>query len=407
VTETAVCLKCGSPIQSGTGFGMVACGQCGEINMLGSQSADVLSLQPLQEMPAPLEQQESPPEQHTPPEQYMAPVPGTGFSEQSEQMNPDFMATRIRAPIPEEEGGGQEEPDLQAATRVLQPDSSPQFKDVAEFGNQDLPATGQGALVYDIKIYGIDTLEFRQQLADCLNDKRLGMDTTELISQIKKGVLRLDQVNPVKAAVLINRLKRLPFKVSWSSQQLIKGLKTILFFIFLSSLSTPALSAEWGRHEVNLKGYATRITNAQEEIQALIVKKNQNRDPQVRDQLLKEIIKKNDDLKRIYKDYKNEKEHVRFEHPEMGDKTERKYRHVKLKSLEDLEGEQGLDGQLSKVKRKVEEQYPSGDKPVEKKPKSVEVKSEAETKPTPRLRTQLPEETPATKLPEKLPEKHE
>jgi len=301
VNEQATCLKCGSALPNGAGFGMVACPQCGEINMFEA-----------------------------------TPV----------------VADTVQVEKSVEDGS-------QAVTHILQADSEPDLKDIAGFGNQSLPATGQGALVYDIIISGVDTVELRQQLADCLSDKRFGLDINAVISNIKKGVLHLDHVNPVKATVLLGRLKHLPFKIIWNSQQLIKGMKVFLFFI-LFSLS--AEGAEWGRHEVNLKGYATRINSAQEEIQVLVVKKNQNRDPKVRDELLLEIIKKNNDLKRIYKEFKTEKEHVRFEHPEQGDQAERKYRHVKMKSLEDLENEQGLDGQLSRVKRKIETQYTTPEK---------------------------------------------
>jgi hypothetical protein len=58
-----------------------------------------------------------------------------------------------------------------------------------------------------------------------------------------------------------------------------------------------------------------------------------------------------------YKDFKTESDHVRFEHPEEGDKTERKYRRYKLKSVEELEAEAGSGGQLDRTKKKAESIY--------------------------------------------------
>jgi hypothetical protein len=238
----------------------------------------------------------------------------------------------------------------------LQEVASPNFDDVVEFGNQELPSMAPGVLVYDIKISGVDTAEIRESLVSCLSDKRLGMNPAEILAQVRKGELVLPKVNPAKASVILSRIKHLPFKVSWSSQQLVKAIKVLLFFIVPLS---GADASEWGRHEVNLKGYAVKLTNGQDDLRAMIKKKNENSDPSKRDAHLAEITKKNADLRRIYKEFKDEKEHIRFEHPEQGDKAERRYRHLKLRSLEELENEPGLDGQLSRLKKKVEETYPA------------------------------------------------
>lgn len=303
MSETFPCPKCGTSLSTGAGFGMVSCTQCGEIILL--DQATMQRAVPLPEVPE---------------------VP---------EVSPENPA----------------------------PEANSDFQDVVDFGNQELPPTSTGVLLYDVKISGIDTLELREAVAECLRDKKLGLDPHFVLSQIKEGILVLNQLHPVRATLLLSRLKYLPFKITWTSQQLVKSTKMIAALLagLLLSRAAPVLASEWGRHEVNLKGYIAKMNNGQEEIEALIKKKNENKDPKVRDEILKEINKKNEELRKVYKDFRSEEEHVRFEHPEQGDKTIRKYRHFKLKSIEELENESSLDGQLTRLKIKAEKTYPKSE----------------------------------------------
>jgi hypothetical protein len=157
----------------------------------------------------------------------------------------------------------------------------------------------------------------------------------------------------VKAAVILSRLKHLPFKISWQSKQLVKALVILVLFFGMGK----SFAGDWATHEASLRNTAIRIGSMQDDLKALIVKKNKNKDPVERDKLLDEIKKKDEELKRLYENFRAEKEHVIYEHPEQGDDTERKYKHVKLKSLEEMEGESGVDGQLNRLKAKVERTY--------------------------------------------------
>jgi DNA polymerase II small subunit/DNA polymerase delta subunit B len=139
-----------------------------------------------------------------------------------------------------------------------------------------------------------------------------------------------------------------------------KFILSLASFVFIfqgATFASNAMAESWGRHEVNLKGYQIKIRNSEDELRELIAKKNSNRNPKVRDEILKEIIQKSEDLKKTFADMKSEEEHIRFQHPEKGDETERKYRHLRLKSVKDLENEVGVDGQLSRLKAKVKDKY--------------------------------------------------
>ena len=95
--------------------------------------------------------------------------------------------------------------------------------DVAAFGNAELPTASSGALVYNIHIEGIDTIELRQEFVHALEDRRLGFDSKAVMRSIIAGRLDLVYLNPVKASVLLGRIKNLPITVSWIAEQLIKG----------------------------------------------------------------------------------------------------------------------------------------------------------------------------------------
>jgi len=413
MSKTITCPKCSSAVKGATGLGMVECPKCGEYLLIGGEDLPeikdaserpvssggfsfpkvpklevetVFSLGPDQQdesnrsggLDSGLKAREPKADE---PESHGAGAQGAaggrfeaGVDAQGEVHAEGQGDAQGLPPIPPHIGtpglGTSEEP---LRTTVLDVDygdleqplpkaASPEFQDVLEYGNQVQPSQDFGALVYDVHIGGIDTVEVRKELSQCLQDKRLGIDVQRLLAQIKEGEMILEKLNPVKASVLLNRLRHFPFKISWSSRQLVKDL-TAWALIFSTAISMgvgfgqEARAAEWARHEINLKGMAIKIENLQDDIRALIEKKKESKSADEKEELMKDIVKKNGELKKIYKDFKAEKEHVRFEHPEQGDKTERAYRHLKLKSLEELQDETGLDGQLSRLKKKVETSY--------------------------------------------------
>lgn len=87
------------------------------------------------------------------------------------------------------------------------------LSEVAKFSNSD---QAYGPLSYSVTIEEIDTKETRQQLAEALNDPKFQWDSRELLKKIKMGKLQLENLNPVKASVLVYRLQALPVKVSWT-----------------------------------------------------------------------------------------------------------------------------------------------------------------------------------------------
>jgi hypothetical protein len=69
--------------------------------------------------------------------------------------------------------------------------------------------------VYDIFIGNIETAEDRKLLLDLISDEKLGLNSYSILESIKDARLDILQVVPVKASVLITRLRPYQFELSW------------------------------------------------------------------------------------------------------------------------------------------------------------------------------------------------
>lgn len=154
---------------------------------------------------------QSVPEEMAPPEE--------PYLEPAEEIPP---GTEIETPqdYGQQAGGGGEVPyDFsQTLDRVTTVDTSPStpdtndFSDVTEFANADTTA---GPLTYAVIIEGIESSRLLMQLKEAMTDSRFGWDVQEILNQVGSGRLVLRGLSPAKASVLINRIKYLPFKISW------------------------------------------------------------------------------------------------------------------------------------------------------------------------------------------------
>lgn len=86
------------------------------------------------------------------------------------------------------------------------------FSDVESFANSNSTV---GPLTYTVTIEDINTKEVRAELKEALADKKFQWDASELIKKIKGGKLVLDDLGPVKASVVIHRIRELKVKISW------------------------------------------------------------------------------------------------------------------------------------------------------------------------------------------------
>ncbi len=83
------------------------------------------------------------------------------------------------------------------------------------YANSELSSARDGLLLFKILISGIDSKELRESLREALEDSRFAWSADQLMASISKGALSIENVSPVKATILINRIKRLPVKIVW------------------------------------------------------------------------------------------------------------------------------------------------------------------------------------------------
>lgn len=115
----------------------------------------------------------------------------------TEEVPYDFNSTLDRA---------QEQPPLGGT-----PDTA-DFSDVTDFANANAAA---GPLTYVVIIDGIESSYLLMQLKEAMTDSRFAWDVSALLTQVGGGRLVLSGLSPAKASVLINRIKYLPFQISW------------------------------------------------------------------------------------------------------------------------------------------------------------------------------------------------
>lgn len=91
------------------------------------------------------------------------------------------------------------------------PDTS-DFSDVTDFANAN---TSAGPLSYTVRIEGVDSSRLLAQLKEAMTDSHFGWDIESVLTNMGGGHIVLRGLTPAKASVLINRIKYLPFKISW------------------------------------------------------------------------------------------------------------------------------------------------------------------------------------------------
>lgn len=89
---------------------------------------------------------------------------------------------------------------------------TPDFSDVTDYANSNETV---GPLTYTVIIEGIDSSHLVLQLKEAITDSRFGWNIEDILNQIGQGRLVLTGLSPAKGSVLINRIKYLPFKISW------------------------------------------------------------------------------------------------------------------------------------------------------------------------------------------------
>jgi hypothetical protein len=183
----ANCPKCRAELLQD--FGLVTCSSCGNVSILDIMGDIQETAAPAEQMPPPLHQ-EAQAEAFPAEESANFENPFMNFD-----LNSNPEASHIETPV--EESPPQESMNL------------------SDYANSEFSQVKDGAFFYNVSISDIDSKEIREFLREAINDTRFGWDVQGIMAQVKHGELLLKNMSPVKASILINRIKRLPVKIRW------------------------------------------------------------------------------------------------------------------------------------------------------------------------------------------------
>jgi uncharacterized Zn finger protein (UPF0148 family) len=112
------------------------------------------------------------------------------------------------------------------ASQIETADASPLPADdplgLSAYANSEFSQAKDGPLSYNLRIEGLDSKELRDSLRQAISDSRFSWDADQIMAAIRNGDLRMENLTPIKASILVNRLKRLPLKIQWEQNVVTK-----------------------------------------------------------------------------------------------------------------------------------------------------------------------------------------
>lgn len=240
------CPQCGTSLDQD--FGLATCGKCGSVSVIDIDGVAHLSAPQTEEpasvvspgtgsIPFNVNQDVSPIDQVLDPQFPMLaaavenPIPAFEFEANADQdfASVDEIMGRIdseavtpqtslpEAPpqvkavesAPEKGSFLDEAPDaLEKSTNVAQDSAI----DLSEYANQDL---SRGGIRYTLIIEGIDNSDMRENLKLALSNSLFGWSPAEQLRLLRNGTLRIVELDPAKASLLVGRLRNMGIKVNW------------------------------------------------------------------------------------------------------------------------------------------------------------------------------------------------
>ena len=200
----AQCPNCSASITDD--FGLTECANChaqllvhidGQVEFSGSADAQPVAEEPAYEEPA-----------------YEEPTFEEPAYEEPAYEEPVYAEAPVEESAPSYDFD-EPEPAPEPAPVAPVGNDSPDLSDIAAFGNSEASGGREGALRYNVRITGIDTVDVREAVREALTDRKFVWDTDEIVRSIKDGACEIAGVSSVKAHVLITRLRQLPVEVEW------------------------------------------------------------------------------------------------------------------------------------------------------------------------------------------------
>ncbi|MCM2280452.1 MAG: hypothetical protein NDI61_01240 [Bdellovibrionaceae bacterium] len=141
---------------------------------------------------------------------------------------------------------------------------------------------------------------------------------------------------------------------------------TLLILTFLL-MAASARAGDWQAHQSSMGGKQSKMKSLEAEIEGLIHEKKATEDPEAVRVIVSSMAQKHEELETVAQEYRKEFLHIRFQHPEQGDHSERQYPRYRLKSLTEMESEFGIDAKLDRVRNKMRAVFGSHERRIDAK----------------------------------------
>lgn len=114
---------------------------------------------------------------------------------------------------------------------------------------------------------------------------------------------------------------------------------------------------EWVQVQSTIAALRGKINSQKTSIDGLIKAKQKEKDPKKLLEIVNTLTKEHKDHRKTIEEYNKEINLLKYRFPEVGLKGKEKYERMQLKSLEDMETEMTLEGQINKAVGKMRSQY--------------------------------------------------
>ena len=122
---------------------------------------------------------------------------------------------------------------------------------------------------------------------------------------------------------------------------------------------------EWVQIQGRLATLRTRVEAKEKTVNELIEAKGREKDPSRQRELVKSLTQEHKELQTTIVEYEEVRNLLRYRFPEKGMTEDRSYQRIESRSLEQMENQVGIDGQISKTMSRMRGQYgePAKDEP--------------------------------------------
>ena len=128
---------------------------------------------------------------------------------------------------------------------------------------------------------------------------------------------------------------------------------------------------EWMDVVTSLSSLKAKIKSKEDTIKEIIHHKNSAKNKAEAEALVGELLREHKELTKLLEDYNQSAQLLKYRYPDVGITEKRKYEKIEIKSIDDYEDAQTIEGQVKKTVAKVKIHYGVKD---EKKPAAEEVK---------------------------------